>query len=113
MGILLDECVNAGVKAAFPGHAVKTVAEIGWRGSKDAALLDHAQSSFDVFVTIDRNLERHVDLESLKLRLIMAHVPSNEIRSYRPIFTALLEAATALKAGEILHVHAGDRQSPG
>ncbi len=56
MRILLDECVNAGVKAAFPGHAVKTVSEIGWQGSKDGPLLAYAQGSFDVFVTIDRKL---------------------------------------------------------
>lgn len=111
MRILLDECVNAGVKAAFPGHAVKTVAEIGWGGTKDAPLLEHAQKSFDVFVTIDRNLERHVNPAKLKLGIIIAHVASNEICSYQSIFTALLDAATNIRAGEILYVHAGNRQS--
>ena len=54
MRILLDECVHAGVKAAFPGHEVRTVAEIGRRSSADCVLLEAAQRSFDVFVTIDR-----------------------------------------------------------
>ena len=104
MRILLDECVNAELKAAFPGHAVKTVAEIGWRGSKDAPLLEHAQKSFEVFVTIDRKLEHHVSSSTLKMGVIVAHVSSNEIRSYQPIFTALLQAAGRVKAGEVIHI---------
>jgi predicted nuclease of predicted toxin-antitoxin system len=57
--ILIDECVHIGVKRAFNGHLVKTVNEIGWRSIKDGPLLMFAQDEFDVFVTIDRNLERH------------------------------------------------------
>lgn len=56
MRILLDECVNTGVKKAFVGHTVSTVTEIGWRQSKDGPLLKHAENHFDVFVTIDRRL---------------------------------------------------------
>ena len=93
MRILLDECVNAGVKAAFPGHAVKTVAEIGWRGSEDAPLLTHAQQSFDVFVTIDQKLERQHDLTKLRLGFVIVRVPDNQIGSYRPIFAEMLRAA--------------------
>ena len=66
MRILLDECVNAGVKAAFPGHAVRTVTEISWRGSKDDLLLARAENLFDVFVTIDRRLERDDYLQGVQ-----------------------------------------------
>ena len=56
MRILLDECVHIGVKAAFSGHIVKSVTEVGWRSRKDGPLLALAQEEFDVFVTIDRSL---------------------------------------------------------
>ena len=101
MRILLDECVNAGVKAAFAGHAVKTVSEIGWRKTKDGPLLAYAQDRFDVFVTIDRSLERQQDLQRLRLGFVVARVPSNEIVSYRPIFAALREAAERVKTGDV------------
>ncbi len=104
MRLLLDECVNAGVKAAFPGHAVKTVREMGWQGSKDGPLLAYAQDSFDVFVTIDRKLERQHDLKKLRMGVVVARIPSNEIVAYQPIFAALLKAATGVKAGEVIHV---------
>ena len=104
MRILLDECVNAGVKAAFPGHAVKTVSEISWRGSKDGPLLAYAQKSFDVFVTVDAKLERQHDLKKLRLAVVIVHVQSNEIGSHRPIFAALLKAAATAKVGAVVHV---------
>ena len=105
MRILLDECVNAEVKTAFPGHAVKTVSQTGWGGSPDSPLLTRAQNAFDVFVTIDRKLEHQHNLKKLRFGIIIAHVPSNEIGSYQPIFAALRKAAEAVKAGEVIHVY--------
>ena len=35
--------MHFGVKAAFPGHAVKTIGETSWRSSKDGPLLTYAQ----------------------------------------------------------------------
>jgi len=102
--ILLDECVNAGVKAAFPGHTVRTVSEISWRSSEDGPLLGHAEKSFDIFVTIDRKLERQHDLTKIRLKFVIAHVPTNEITSYLPIFPALLSAAANVRPGEVVHI---------
>lgn len=104
MRILLDECVHAAVRAAFHGHAVKTVAEIGWRSSKDGTLLTYAQERFDVFVTIDRKLERQHDLKKMRLGFVLARVPNNQIGSYEPIFAELLKAAERVKPGEVIHV---------
>ena len=104
MRILIDECVHAGVKAAFPGHAVKTVSESGWRSSKDEPLLAFAEQKFDVFVTIDRNLEREHNLKKSKLGFVVARVPSNQIGSYHPILLELLKAAENVKSGEVIHV---------
>lgn len=56
MRILLDECVHAGVRAAFPGHSVKTVVDAGWRSSQDGPLLELAAVRFDVFVTNRREV---------------------------------------------------------
>jgi hypothetical protein len=105
--ILLDECVNAGVKAAFPGHTVRTVTEISWRSSKDGPLLAYAEDAFDVFVTIDRKLERQHDLKRLRLGFVVAHVPNNELASYQPIFDELLSAAATVQPGELVYVEGG------
>jgi predicted nuclease of predicted toxin-antitoxin system len=57
MRILLDECVNPRLRLAFPGDAVKTVAEMDWRSLTNGRLMQAAATHFDVFVTLDRNLQ--------------------------------------------------------
>lgn len=49
--------VNPRVRAAFPSHQVKMVLEMGWGGIVNGNLLGRAQDLFDVFVTLDKNLE--------------------------------------------------------
>jgi hypothetical protein len=102
--ILIDECVHVGVKGAFSGHAVKTVSEMGWRSSKDGALRMLAQDQFDVFVTIDRNLERQQNLAKLRMGILVVRVPSNEIGCYEPLFEQLKGAAETVRAGEVIYV---------
>ncbi len=64
MRILLDECVNPRLKEAVPGHDVKTVREMGWQGFTNGQLLDVAEPQFDVFLTLDRNLEYQQNLRA-------------------------------------------------
>ena len=106
MRILLDECVNAGVRAAFPKHPVRTVAEMGWQSRKDPELLLDAERSFDVFVTIDRKIELQQDLTRFRLGFVIARVRSNLIAEFLPIFEQLREAAEKVKPGEIIQVSA-------
>jgi hypothetical protein len=102
--VLLDDCVNVGVRTAFLGLDVQTVTEIGWRSSKDGPLLSFVQTSFDVFVTIDRKLEYQQNLRMLNLGVIIVHVRNNELESYRPLFNALFETARTIKAGQVIHL---------
>ena len=104
MRILLDECVNAGVKAAFFGHSVKTVAEMGWRGLGDHLVLTRAEGSFDAIVTIDRKLEHQQNIPRFRVGIVVVRVPNNRIESYLPLFPALLDAVISVKIGEMLHV---------
>jgi hypothetical protein len=89
--ILLDECVPARLKKAFPGHAVQSVTETGWRTS-------------NVFVTVDRKLETQNDLRKFKLGFIIARVPNNRLDAFEPIFEQLSIAAAEVRRGEIIHV---------
>ena len=104
MRILLDECVNPRVKAAFRGHEVSTVVDMGWGGLRNGELLAFAQEQFQVFVTIDQNIEYQHDLKKLSLGLLVVSVPDNKIKSYKPIFDAMHEAAETLGPGQVLHV---------
>ena len=110
MRILLDECVHAGVRAAFPGHSVSTVTEAGWRGSNDASLLSLAERRFDVFVTIDRNFEHQIDLRAIAMGFVIVRVNSNMLGAYVPSFDRLRSAVEEVRKGEVIHLDARGHQ---
>jgi hypothetical protein len=83
---------------------VKTVAQAGWCSTGDGPLLVLAQEKFDVFVTIDRNLEHQQDLKKFKLGFVIVHVRSNEIASYLHLFAQIEKAAEDVRAGQTIHV---------
>ena len=93
MRILLNDCVPARLKRAFPGHAVQCVSQTDWRSSKDGPLLSFAQDRFDVFVTVDRRLETQNDLSKFKRGFNIARVPNNRLDGFKPIFDRLNAAA--------------------
>jgi hypothetical protein len=79
---------------------------MGWKSRKDGDLLLEAERSFDVFVTIDRKLERERDLSRFGLGFVIVRVPSNVITAYKPIFGELCGAAERVRPGETAHVSA-------
>ncbi|MBI5909131.1 MAG: DUF5615 family PIN-like protein [Betaproteobacteria bacterium] len=57
MRILLDEDLPRRLAAMLVGHEVSIVQRSGWTGIKNGKLLGLAASEFDVFLTMDGNLE--------------------------------------------------------
>src|SRR5579863_7973102 len=104
MRILLDECVNPRVRDAFLKHEVRTVQEMGWGGIANGKLMALAQQSFNVFVTVDQNLEYQQNLAKLTVGLVAVVVPDNNIRYFRPIFPELLRAVESVRAGQVIRV---------
>jgi hypothetical protein len=80
--------------------------EAGWIGRKDSEFLSDAERAFDVFVTIDRKIERENDLARFRLGFLVVRVKSNVITSWMPIFDQLLKAAETVKPGETIHLSA-------
>ena len=72
MKVLLDECLPRRLKRGLSPHQVFTVPEMGWAGVKNGALLRLIQTAaFDVFVTIDGNLEYQQNLKQANLAIIV------------------------------------------
>lgn len=104
MRVLLDECVPRAPRTELPGHEVKTVAEAGWAGVKNGALLQLAATLFDVLLTVDRNLEYQRNFSGLTIAVIVVEAPSNDIAILRPFMPAVRQALTAAKPGVVTHV---------
>ena len=92
MRVLLDECVPRALRKELPGHDVRTVAEAGWAGVKNGELLQLAANKFDVFLTIDRNLEYQQNFSGIVLAVVVIHAASNDIAVLRPLMPAVLAA---------------------
>lgn len=105
MRVLLDECVPRALHAELPGHEVKTVAEAGWAGFKNGALLQLAGTRFDVLLTVDRNLEYQQNFSGLTIAVIVIDAPSNDIEVLRPLMPKVLDALPKARPGLVMHVH--------
>ena len=104
MRVLLDECVPRALRKELHGHDVKTVAEAGWAGVKNGALLQLAATAFDVVLTVDRNLEYLQNLAGAELAVIVVVASSNDIEVLRPLMPAVLERLSTAPPRGITYV---------
>jgi predicted nuclease of predicted toxin-antitoxin system len=102
--ILLDECVDARLAGHIHGHTVSTVAARGWRGVSNGELLKLAQTEFDVFVTVDRNLSFQQNLPRFGIAVILISAKSNRIDDLVALVPALLSSIPGARAGDVTHV---------
>lgn len=105
MRVFLDACIDPRVREAFSEHEVTTAAELGWQGLKDNALVSRLQDQFDVLVTIDQGFEHQQNLKTLRLGLLILHVPRNKVEFYRPLFGQIQAAIGWIKPGEVIHIY--------
>jgi hypothetical protein len=84
---------------------------MGWGGVTNGKLMVLAQQSFDVFVTVDQNLEHQQNFARIALGLVVVAVPDNNIKYFRPIFVELLEAVESVRAGQVIHIVSPELQT--
>ncbi len=85
MNILLDECIDRKFARELIGYDVKTVPQMGWAGIKNGQLLALAESEFDVFITVDRNLSFQQNLPQFNIAVIVLQVSSNRLADLKPL----------------------------
>jgi predicted nuclease of predicted toxin-antitoxin system len=106
MRVLLDECLPRRVRRLLPGHAVRTVAEAGWAGIKNGALLRLAEQDFDVFLTVDKNLPFQQNLAALHLGVIVLETPDNKVETLEPLMTDVLNVLGSIQPGQVVRITA-------
>jgi predicted nuclease of predicted toxin-antitoxin system len=96
MRLLLDESVPARLFRSLPKHHVSTVVREGWSGIRNGELLALASASFDVFVTVDKNLPFQQNLSTLPIAVVVLDAYSNELNVLLPLVPALEKALETL-----------------
>jgi len=77
--VLLDECIDWRLSRDIVGHEVRTARQMGWTTVDNGALLALASASFDVFVTVDRNLSFQQNLAAFPISVIVLRSPQQPI----------------------------------
>ena len=104
MKLLLDECIDRRLAQALAGHEVKTVPQMGWAGIKNGDLLTLAETEFDVFLTVDRNLSFQQNLPTFNVAVLVLHAPSNRLADLRPLAPKILATLPTLIKGKAEHI---------
>lgn len=106
MKLLLDECIDRRLAREFVGYEVKTVPQMGWAGVKDGQLLALAESEFDVFLTVDRNLSFQQNLPQFDVSVIVLQASSNRLTDLKPLVPKILSILTTVAKGQAITVTA-------
>lgn len=77
---------------------------MGWAGTKNGALLALAETAFEVFITVDRNLSFRQNLSQFNIAALVLHAPSNRLGDLRPLAPKILSALPALTKGSVEHI---------
>ena len=90
MRILLDEDLPRRLATMLVGHEVFTVQGSGWAGVKNGKLLGVAAVEFDVFLTMDGNLEFQQNLATLPIAVLVVEAVSNRMEHLVPLVPGIL-----------------------
>jgi hypothetical protein len=83
---------------------VLTVTQAGWSGVKNGELLALAETEFDAFVTLDRNMEHQQPLDQFDLCFVLLSVPTNRVADVLPLAPQILSALSRAKKGTVIYV---------
>lgn len=106
MKVLVDECVDWRLSREIVGHEVKTARQMGWSTIRNGELLALAEKTFDVFVTVDRNLSFQQNLPAFAIAVIVLRADSNRLADLRPLVPGLLAPIPTAKRGAVTYVGA-------
>ena len=104
MRILLDEDIPRRLGPLLIGHAASTVPKNGWSGIKNGKLLVLAATRFDVFLTMDQNLEFQQNLATLPIAILVVEALSNRIERLRPLVPEILRELNHLQPKSLRRV---------
>lgn len=106
MRILLDEDIPRRLAALLVGHEVTTVQSSGWSGVKNGRLLVLAAAEFDVFLTMDGNLEHQQNLSALPIAVLVVAAVSNRMEHLTPMVPGILRELSRIPPKSLRKVSA-------
>lgn len=109
MRVLLDHCVARRFGRLLTGHEVRTTYEMGWAALGNGRLLAQAREQFDVFLTVDQNLQFQQNLSALSLPVIIIVAANNRYETLAPFASVVKEVLARPLARELVRIESPER----
>ena len=77
---------------------------MGWATIKNGRLLRLAEESFDVFLTVDRNLSFQQHLPKFRIAVVVVRAKSNRLADLCPLVPHILSAFSKCRVGRVATV---------
>jgi predicted nuclease of predicted toxin-antitoxin system len=100
--LLLDESIPWRLAKHLRGVEVDTVYGRGWSGLKNGELLRSAEPEYDVFVTVDQNLQYQQNLQGFKIGVVVLVARTNRLEDLLPLVPHVLEACATVGHGDVV-----------
>jgi hypothetical protein len=105
--VLIDESLPQELTAELGLPEVRTVAEQGWSGLKNGALLRRAETAgFNVFLTADQNLAYQQNLSAYSVAVIVLKARRNRIEDLKPLVPGIHQALSLIAPGQVIRLGA-------
>jgi len=105
MRVLLDECVNEGLRDYLAVHDCQTARYAGFAGLENGQLLMAAEAAkFDVILTVDRGFEYQQNLAHRRIAVIIFCGKSVLLEDLIPLMPACLTRLETISSGQIARI---------
>lgn len=108
MKILIDECLPRKLKNTLENHEVSTVPQAGWAGKTNGELLELMTGVYDVFITVDSNLQYQQKLQDLPTSFIVLSAKNNKLETLIPLMPDVQGTLETIQHGEVIIIHEDD-----
>ena len=105
MRVLLDECVNAGLRNYLSDHDCLTARYAGFAGLENGQLLTAAETAkFDVVLTVDRGFEYQQNVGQRKIAVIIFCGRSILLEDLLTLVPDCLAHLGSIRPGQIVRI---------
>ena len=79
---------------------------MGWAGMRNGDLLHRAESSFDVFLTADQNIQYQQNLAGYGIAVVVIAARTNRFDDIQPLIPMIERRLSTVQHGEVIRVEA-------
>ena len=99
--IIFDECIPKRLSLDFKKFQVVTVPKAGFSGYKNGKLLRAIEKKYDVFVTVDSNIEYQQNLSGYKIAILILSAKSNSYEDLKLLVPKIIKQLKKITPGNI------------